>query len=161
MTPGKRWENNVQESLGKRCIRLYDTTNGFVGIKNPCDFIYYSYPNRIMIECKSVEGNTLPFSIITENQLDSLTQHSKEYGVITGIAVEFRKDKKCYYIPIQVVNDISENRRKSITVDMCREHPCIVDLNAKYRRTNCTFNDNEFSSSIQYVVKVKLPKEGL
>lgn len=161
MTPGKRWENNVQKSLGNRCIRLYDTTNGFAGIKNPCDFIYYSYPNRIMIECKSIEGTTLPFSMITSHQLDSLTQHSKEYGVIAGIAIEFRGCDKCYFVPIQVINYINDNERKSITADMCRVNPCIVDMDAKYKRTNCTFSDKEFSSNIQYVVKVKLPKEGL
>ena len=40
--------------------RLYDTTNGFVGVANISDFIVYKFPCQYFIECKSVHGNVFP-----------------------------------------------------------------------------------------------------
>lgn len=49
--------------------RLYDTTNGFKNINNPCDFIGYKFPNAFYLELKTTKGNTLP--------LDRITQYDK------------------------------------------------------------------------------------
>ena len=96
MDQGKRLEKNVKESL-PGIIRLYDTTNGYAGIKNPCDFIYYNYPFQYLIECKSVAETTLYFSAITENQHEQLDYYDHIFGVTSIVLVEFRKVKKCYF----------------------------------------------------------------
>ena len=59
MNDGKRWEQNFKDSLGLSCIRLYDTTNGFSGVRNPCDFIYYRYPYQYLFELKSTKDKSL------------------------------------------------------------------------------------------------------
>lgn len=38
--------------------RLYDTTSGYKAISNISDFIGYSYPVIMYLECKSHLGNT-------------------------------------------------------------------------------------------------------
>lgn len=155
MSSGKRWEANVLSSLGKSCIRLYDTTNGFAGVKNPCDFIYYTHPNRVLIECKSVEGKSLPFNDITDNQWQQLSMHSKQFGVIAGIAVEFRSNKKCYFIPMVVLELILQAGKKSLNIDMCRHIPTVVDMQAQYKRTNCSFDKAKFDTNIKQQILVK------
>ena len=64
MNYGKIWENDFKKALGQTCIRLYDTTNGYAGVKNPCDFVYYLYPYYFLFELKSTQGDSLPFSNI-------------------------------------------------------------------------------------------------
>ena len=69
MSPGKRWEQDFRKSIDDiSCIRLYDTTNGYAGVKNPCDFIYYVYPNMYVMELKSVKGKSFGFDNITDYQ---------------------------------------------------------------------------------------------
>lgn len=57
MNYGKKFENNFKKGVGKELVRLYDTTNGYAGVKNPCDFIYYRYPFQYLFELKSVKGS--------------------------------------------------------------------------------------------------------
>ena len=104
MNEGKKFENNFKKSLGDYCIRLYDTTNGFAGVKNPCDFLYYFYPLLAMFELKSVKEDKLYFSAITDNQWEQLTMHSKNFGTVAGVCVEFRSVLEAYFIPIQILN---------------------------------------------------------
>ena len=49
------WEQFVPNSL---LVRLYDTTNGYMGIKNLSDYIGYKKPNMFIMELKSLQGNT-------------------------------------------------------------------------------------------------------
>lgn len=147
---GKRWEANIKKSLGDKCIRLYDTTNGFSGVKNPCDFIYYSYPNRIMIEAKSIKGKRLPFNDITENQWEQLDFHSHQFGVIAGVAVEFRELHECYFIPMQVLVKMRDEGHKSISQQFCESCLFITNLHCKYARTNCIFDVKQFNQDVKY-----------
>lgn len=74
------WQESVPDSL---CYRLYDTMGGFKSIANVCDFICYKYPNIFLIDCKSIQGNTLPFSDLRQyNQM-------LEYKNIKGIHIGF------------------------------------------------------------------------
>ncbi len=81
MSSGKNFEKDFSDSFkGKeraRILRLYDTTNGFHGITNPCDFIYYNYPYLAYLELKSVKDNRLPFSNITDRQWEELSFRNK------------------------------------------------------------------------------------
>ena len=35
MNYGKKFENNFKKGVGKELVRLYDTTNGYAGVKTP------------------------------------------------------------------------------------------------------------------------------
>ena len=69
---GKDFERRIKEAFEKvpevSIDRIHDQTTKFKGSTNICDFIVYKKPYEYYIECKSVHGNTLPFSNITETQ---------------------------------------------------------------------------------------------
>ena len=148
---GKRWEKNFKDSMGDTCIRLYDTTNGYAGVNNPCDFIYYSYPFMFMFELKSVASKRLPFSNITDKQFESLIKFNKEIGIKAGICVEFREVKECYYIPINTIEKYKLLHYKSITNDMCKEDRSIILIPTVYKQVNCKIIKSKFDDELHEV----------
>ena len=82
---GKQFEAIVKKSFEKEpntyVLRLYDTTNGFIGIANPCDFIVYKYPKLFLIECKTCHGASLPLTNISSNQWKRLLDADKVNGI--------------------------------------------------------------------------------
>ena len=144
MAPGKRWEQDFKQSINDvACIRLYDTTNGFAGVKNPCDFIYYIYPNLYIIELKSVKGKSFSFNNITEYQWETMQKLDKQQGITSIFLIEFREEREAYIIPMREVIKTSR-RRRSINVNMCRENPNILQIPATYKRTHCTIDKELF-----------------
>lgn len=111
--PGKRFEKNIKENI-PGIIRLYDTTNGYAGVANPCDFIYYAYPYMYLLECKSVQGDRFDFSLISPNQHNQLSFHDTIFGETSIILVEFRGPKEIYAIPYKLINLINSKGKKSI-----------------------------------------------
>ena len=86
---GKDFEKVIKEAFekvpGVSIDRLHDQMNGFAGSANISDFIMYKYPHEYYIECKSVHGNTLPFSNISKNQWNGMLEKSKIDGVFAGV----------------------------------------------------------------------------
>lgn len=148
---GKRWEKNFKDSMGDTCIRLYDTTNGYAGIKNPCDFIYYSYPFMFMFELKSVSGHRLSLSNITDNQYESLLKFNKEIGIKAGICVEFREVKECFYIPIELIKALKAKGAKSITNSECKLFMNIILIPTVYKQVNCKIIKSKFDDELHEV----------
>lgn len=144
MNEGKRWEDNFRKGMTKRCIRLYDTTNGFAGVKNPCDFLYYLYPYQFMFECKSVKGQRLGYSYITKNQWENLQFFNGVYGVNPMIAVEFREVNRAFVIPFSYILRTHAQGKKSVTVLDCENSQVIQEIPCDYKRTNCTIRLQEF-----------------
>ena len=60
MSLAKNFEANVKRQLlgvdNVYVLRLYDTMFDARGIHNPCDFIAYTKPNMILLECKTTAG---------------------------------------------------------------------------------------------------------
>lgn len=118
---GKRFESNFENSLELHnekfkdnqvaFLRLYDPGHGFSGVKNPCDYIVYKYPNIFYFELKEAQGNTINFSAaITENQFDKLKEVSKIEGVTAGVIFKFTDTEEAYFVHI----------------DLLQKHPDIV-----------------------------------
>lgn len=109
---GKQFEEVVKESFLKlsdvSIDRLHDQTNGFLGSKNICDFIVYRKPYEYYIECKSVHGNTLPFTNITDRQWNGLLEKSQINGVFAGILCWWVDKDTTRFIPIQMLNFLRE-----------------------------------------------------
>lgn len=115
---GKKFEKQIRTQLEKlnnvAIIRLYDTTNGFKGINNPCDLIIYKKPKMIMLECKTIKGHLLNFKgHIRENQWDKLLYYSKYEGIEAGILVWFRDENKTFYIDIKLLEYLRQKGKKS------------------------------------------------
>lgn len=103
---GKAFENIIKEAFLKvpdvSVDRLHDQMTGYkVTSANICDFIVYKKPYEYYIECKSVHGNTLPFSNITTNQWNGLLEKSKIDGVYAGVIVWYVDKDVTRFVPIQ------------------------------------------------------------
>lgn len=104
-------------------FRLKDSADYRVKVAtdNPCDFLLYYEPILVMLELKATQEKRLDFSKIRESQWKGLNEFSTVLGVFPGILVWFYKFDKTYFIPIEVLNNILNTGRKSITIDMCDE----------------------------------------
>ena len=155
MNYGKKFENNFKKGVGKELVRLYDTTNGYAGVKNPCDFIYYKYPYQYLFELKSVKGNRFDFSNITDNQKEQLDFYSHIQGCNPMVVVEFREHKQVYMIPWSTIKRTMKNNRQSLTVDDCEIIVAISKLPVTYQRINFTLNKETFDSRLFLMAQLK------
>ena len=119
---GKQFEDVIKQAFlkipGVSIDRLHDQMTGYkVTSANICDFIVYKKPYEYYIECKSVHGNTLPFSNITDNQWRGLLEKSKIEGVKAGIICWWIDKDVTLFIPIQLLQAEKNLDYKSIRYD--------------------------------------------
>ena len=118
---GKQFESVIKEAFekvdGVSIDRLHDQTTGFKGSQNICDFVVYKKPYEYYVECKSVHGNTLPFSNITDTQWKGLLEKSKIPGVFAGIICWFVDKNVTYYFDIQFLYALKTQGYKSVRYD--------------------------------------------
>lgn len=155
MNYGKKFENNFKKGVGKELVRLYDTTNGYAGVKNPCDFIYYKYPYQYLFELKSVKGDRFDFSNITDNQKEQLDFYSHIKGCNPMVIVEFRDLKQVYMIPWSTIKRTMENNKQSLNVDDCEIIVGISKLPVTYQRINFKLDKETFNSRIFLMAQLK------
>ena len=147
---GKDFEWIIRESFERvpdtSVDRLHDQTNGFAGSTNICDFIVYHKPIIYYIECKSVHGNTLPFSNITKNQWQGLLEKSKIDGVIAGIICWWIDKDVTAFLPIQVLQSIKEYlpESKSIRWDIIHDCPDVIEISGKKKRVFFEYDMEQF-----------------
>ena len=100
---GKQFEEVVKASFLKLPAtyvqRLYDSTSGFMGVHTPCDFLIYKLPVMMCIECKSVHGNTLPWTNITDNQWKELLALDSVNGIVAGYLIWFIDKDVTLFVP--------------------------------------------------------------
>lgn len=129
---GKDFESKIKEGFEKvpntSIIRLPDPMAGYAGVKNICDFIVYHNPLQFFIECKSVHGNTMPFTNITDNQWKGLLEQSKIDGVVAGVICWFVDHDRTMFIPIQSLQHYKDMGLKSINVKNLDDVPYIYDI---------------------------------
>ena len=149
---GKQFEDVIREAFekvpGVSIDRLHDQTTHYKGSTNICDFIVYREPYEYYFECKSVHGNTLPFSNITETQWSGLLEKSKIEGVFAGVICWWIDKDITAFIPIGYLEFMKWYRPecKSINVkDMLREseqlepyldfqNPHFIEIKGKKKR---------------------------
>ena len=160
---GKRFENVIRKSFerveGVSIDRLNDNTAGFKGIAGICDFIVYREPYEYYFECKSVHGNTLPFSNITETQWNGLLQKSQIEGVFAGVICWWIDKDVTKFIPIRDLVIAKKCGYKSIRYDTeCYiEHPMdelgykafSVEIKGKKKRVFFEYDMEEFLNEVQ------------
>ena len=141
---GKKFEDVIREAFekvpGVSIDRLHDQTTGFKGSSNICDFIVYREPYEYYFECKSVHGNTLPFSNITDTQWNGLLEKSKIEGVTAGIICWWIDKDKTAFIPIQMLQAMLNHGKKSMSheqvtfVSSCGNGYSITIIEGKKKR---------------------------
>lgn len=119
---GKQFEDIIKKAFegvpNTIVARLHDQTTGFYGSKNPCDFFIYHEPILYTIECKSIHGNTLPFSNISDFQWQKLLEMGKVPGVVSGVLCWWVDRDITLFIPIQRMQEYKEAGFKSVRFDI-------------------------------------------
>ena len=155
MNYGEKFENIFKKRVGKELVRLYDTTNGYAGVKNPCDFIYYKYPYQYLFELKSVKGDRFDFSNITDNQKEQLDFYSHIKGCNPMVIVEFRDYKEVFMVPWSTIKRTMQNNKQSLNVDDCEIIVGISKLPVTYQRINFKLDKETFDSRIFLMAQLK------
>lgn len=138
------WVESVPDSV---CYRLYDTMSGYMGQRNVGDFICYKYPNIFLIDTKSIQGNTLPFSDL--RQYDQMLEYKNIKGVRVGFVVWFVDHDKVLWIPVQTMEKIQKEGLKSYNIRKMfgnDDYPILEIPSYKLR----TFMKSNYSELINY-----------
>ena len=150
---GKDFENVIRKAFervdGVSIDRLNDNTAGFKGIAGICDFIVYKEPYEYYIECKSVHGNTLPFSNITDNQWKGMLEKSKIEGVFAGVICWFVEHDVTRFIPIQELQNLKDVGFKSVRYDTPNGY--MIEIKGKKKRVFFEYSMEEFFNEVQYI----------
>lgn len=116
---GKRFEQLIAKQFeafpNVSIDRIPDQTMGFKGRTNISDFIVYRRPRLYYIECKTVHGNRLPFSNIS--QFDALMTKVDIDGVIPGVLCWWIDRDITRWIPIDELSWLKSKGAKSVRFD--------------------------------------------
>ena len=147
---GKNFELVIREAFEKvpnvSIDRLHDQTNGWKGSTNICDFIVYKEPYEYYFECKSVHGNTLPFSNITDTQWNGLLQKSQIEGVFAGVICWWIDKDVTKFIPIESLSWLELSGYKSIRYDI--DNVYTVEIKGKKKRVFFDYDMEEFFNEL-------------
>ena len=151
---GKQFEQIVRNSFGDvphtLVVRLPDQTNGYAGGANMCDFIVYHYPRVYCLECKTIHGNTLPFSNISKNQWLGLLEADKKKGVVAGIICWWVDRNVTKFIPISVLKGIQETGKyKSFSYAWEDTANGIITLQGKKKRVFFEYDMEAFFEEVE------------
>lgn len=119
---GKQFENVIRQAFENvpnvSVDRLHDQTTKYKGTSaNICDFIVYKEPYEYYIECKTVHGNVLPFTNISNTQWNGLLEKSKIEGVRAGIICWWIDRDVTRFLPIRYLVWMKQQHKKSIRFD--------------------------------------------
>ena len=147
---GKNFELVIREEFEKvpdvSIDRLHDQTNGWKGSTNICDFIVYKEPYEYYFECKSVHGNTLPFSNITDTQWNGLLQKSQIEGVFAGVICWWIDKDVTKFIPIESLSWLELIGYKSIRYDI--DNVYTVEITGKKKRVFFEYDMEKFLEEV-------------
>ena len=118
-----------------------------MGQRNVGDFICYKYPLMFIIDCKSIQGNTLPFSDL--RQYDQMLEYKNIKGVRVGFVVWFVDHDKVLWIPVQTMEKIQKEGLKSYNIRKMfdnDDYPVLEIPSYKLR----TFMKSNYSELINY-----------
>lgn len=147
LNKGKAFETHFKEDWKKSfpntfIYRLPDQMNGYLSSsKNPCDFICFPGKDLFLIECKSHDGASIPFSAIS--QYDRLLQYKDLPNVKPGIIIWFKEKDLVVWVPIKTAEKIHAAGYKSIGLKLLSnpEYKIIVIPSQKKR----VFLDSDYS----------------
>lgn len=116
---GKNFEEIIGKAFeklpGVSIVRIPDQTMHYKDRKNVSDFIVYKYPFLYYVECKTVHGNTLPLSNVT--QMDALYEKAFTSGVHPGVICWWVDKDVTRWVPIGELFIRRQQGKKSIRYD--------------------------------------------
>lgn len=123
---GKEFEQKLSSLLITQSnehiiYRIPDQMSGRKGSKNPCDFIFYSYPNIFWLECKSTVNPGWSISELDKFQLESMREYSKTKGSFSYVLLLFVCEPSVFAIPISTIDYLIENGIGTININKLRK----------------------------------------
>lgn len=159
---GKKFEQQIREDFEKvthvSVDRIPDQTMHHKGAVNVADFIVYKKPYEYYIECKTVHGNTFPFSNIKDGQWDGLWKKCRINGVRAGIICWWVDKDVTRYIPIEILHWCRDCKHmKSIRYDFTpfpNDQTVItpiniIDIKGQKKRTYYSYDMEDFFEQIE------------
>ena len=149
---GKKFEQVIREAFekvpGVSIDRIPDQTMHHKGAANICDFIVYKEPYEYYIECKSVHGNTLPFSNISSAQWEGLLKKSKIEGVFAGVICWWVNKDVTLFIDIRRLEYLRDAGLKSIRYDNEEWTDLIMPIKGKKKRIFFEYDMEQFFKEV-------------
>ena len=169
---GKKFEEDIKNSAINQnvwILRLNDTSIPFqnsgarFAAENPCDFLIYSNPNLIAIECKSTKYKSMSIQksleddknkMIKFHQINSLINFSQTDGIYAGFLLNFRDEDVIangvtYWLPIEGFSNFLVNTDKSSINKLdCVQNGAII-VPQKLKRTRFTYDIVELINKIR------------
>ena len=159
MYSGKDFEDDFKSSFREDQLplltRLYDTTNGFAGVKNPCDFILYNRPYQLNLELKVTHDRRLPFADVTDFQWTSLTERDTKPGMMAGLMICYYNEQRVFFVPMTIVNQVKDAGLKSIHFIDAERYG--IELTMFMKRKHFTLDVDKFMNdclSFRYNFKI-------
>ncbi len=137
--PGKKFENDFQNSVNRDEIFLYRLKDGATRTgangemirlknKNLCDFILFKGDKLVLVELKSFLGKSMSFtnikSTVDEQQtfIYNLRKETEKENVKSYLILNFRDLNETYAIDINNFDEFYKlTNRKSISIDEVRQ----------------------------------------
>ena len=122
---GKQFELKFRDDWHKTMpasflLRLADQLSGYkVTSQNPCDYIGFKTPRLFMIECKSIKGNTLPFTNM--KQYDRMLPYEKIDEVYPGFIIWWIEHDVVAWVPLDTVTKLKKEGKKSVNVSILED----------------------------------------
>ena len=148
MNRGKQFEQKFYQDFcsipNVSLDRIYDTQGRNLGVRNVCDFIGYKQPNIFYIECKTIKGNTFPFSNLS--QYEKLLTKVGIPGVRAGVIIWFYDPhSSVLYVPISTIKKMKEDGLKSFNIRHLEKYQNVyyyIDIPSTKKRV---FMDSDYS----------------
>ena len=134
---GKIFEVQVLSSVPAYMykLRIKDTVMRLKGDTNPCDMIIFYNGKLFMLELKSTQNTSLPFSNIHFHQFQDLEIASKVEGINAGFLIEMRNYGETYYLDInKALEYVNTSGRKSFSITYLRQNAIKVEQTLKRTR---------------------------
>ena len=115
---GKQFEQKVRDNFKASfpqgyILRLADQQSGYLNTSsNPADFLGYNYPYLFLLEAKSIQTPSFPFSNL--RQYEKLIQAAYLPGVRAGVVMWFVDLDLVWYVPIVTIKKMKDNQLKSL-----------------------------------------------
>ena len=144
---GKAFEQKFKECWMKSfpnsfIYRLPDQLSSYLTVsQNPGDFICFTNKRLFLIECKSHDGASIPFTAIP--QYERLLNYKNIPDVYPGIVIWFKEKDKVLWVPIDVAEKIYKDGNKSIQLKMFEKNLYnIIEIPSTKKRV---FMDSDYT----------------
>lgn len=156
---GKKFEHDFKQSIPDNCwiYRLKDNASSFSGGNNTrfassniCDYIILDDNSKTLylLELKSTKSNSIPLSMIRQNQIDGLLEASK-HVLKAGIIINFRNENNdTFFISINnFLYMLNNTCKKSFNIKDL-ENANTVRIYSSKKRTRYRYDIQRFISEV-------------